>query len=485
MPSEFAIAIKELDPFSHTFGSLTVNAFLTQLEDSEHPMRTSQRLVRRPLRGIQIKEDTFASFSVFNALHKAVPLRNSSAKPGDGDIGTSTFDSNFILTGVQEERSEKFQAISTFSHTFGFFFGEQPRVVTFSALLLNTADFQWEIEWWHNYEHVLRGTALTEKLARAYLAYDDQIIEGYLIRSSTQKNSQNPHEVPLTFTMWVTGVETIVEPGSARYPDTGQYVSAFDSTSELFQSSTLEVRQRNLSKLTERGTGLLATLRNAISDIENVTGAVAGVVDDVKNFLFGRNLVIPAGFAGSELLAGQAQFASGSFSAGFQAELSGLFGNSVTLRLPAVVVPSAKARSFFINNVDEYPALDDNNAFPTAADRARLGPKQTTSTEQAVAKAEAEFASVGIVVSNETGSGPSPIQQFLGRAVYAAVMLVDQVATDAARQELESRTASAMAKTRTEEEEAKADAEAEAEFEASQPQPNPDALTLAEEAGVI
>lgn len=443
--SQYLMALKEVDAFSQNF-SVPAGAGATNQQfrlvtgdalSGSLTGRSGQDLVRRPLRGLQIKEDTFATLAIIDNTQKFWSTRNSSSwdetpkegPAGDGaktpNVGWGDFNSNFILTGVNEERSEKFQAMSTFGPTYGFFFGENPRFVTYSAVLLNTADFQWEVEWWYNYENYLRGTKLVERRSRVYLTYDDVIVEGYIMNAATSKQAQNTGEVPLRFTMWVTHVEPLVTPGSMLPAwDVEGGVTSFDTST--FESSTAAVRAASIAAYGKKSTGLLATLRNAVSTVENLPIVLAAeqAFSDVKNFLYGRNIVVPSGFIGSERQAGFANFASGSGAEAVAALLAAQ-GTPITIRVPATVVPNKKTKkTFYDGNWDEYPQRADA-ATPTADQLALLGQPGSASYDAESAALNA-FAQVGITLTagdNITGKGPSEDLQLLGRAVNGVITL--------------------------------------------------------------
>ena len=126
--------------------------------------RTQEQAVRRPLRGIEEKNDTYAVMRVITSDGNEIPLFDSGGSPsflkskGKGQRGYS----NFLIQNLREARAEKSQIIQTFGEAYVFFFGEQPRAIQFNGYLLNTVDFNWKAEWWENYERYLRGTALVE-----------------------------------------------------------------------------------------------------------------------------------------------------------------------------------------------------------------------------------------------------------------------------------------------------------------------------------
>lgn len=395
---------------------------------------TAQSFVRRPMRGIRLKKETFASLSVQGP--GASPSLANSSSP---ETFSPSFTSNFILQSVSETRSEKFQPLTTFGAPYGFFFGEQPRMMTFTALLLNTADFQWEIEWWDNYENVFRGTRLADRGLRVYLTYDDTIIEGYIIQAGTTKNAQRPYEANLSFTMWVTDVIYLVTPGyskiSSRHADNrGSLSLEFDDIESQGvigdDSATAAVRAANIAAVTSQGTGLLSALRNGLETVTDFVDSVGNAIDSAIDFLYGRNMVIPAGFAGSEATSGAAIFASGS---GFE-QLSGqdlggvLDGSSLNFRVPGTITGVAKAPTAFYDNIDEYPARTTEGRLTEAEVQAAVAGAFTGLDTQEkydaafyTEAAEATFAEFGFNITNEEGQQTSEVLRAAGRAAFAAL----------------------------------------------------------------
>lgn len=377
----------------------------------------SQQFVRRPLRGIQIKREVFAVLSV-----SGVALKNSSAQRGS----SVHFTSNFMLQAVQESRQEKFQPVTTFGAPYGFFFGEQPRMVTCQAMLLNTADFQWEAEWWENYDKYMRGTRLVDRGTRVTLTYEDVILEGYMVQANTQKGEPNPWAVSLTFTLWVTGVTYLVDVGAPNIDafhagGARSAASEFDEfDSDVAEGPTMleEVRARNIQALAaSSGTGLVSALRNAVESFNDFTDKVGSTIDSALDWLYGRNMVIPAGFAGSERIAGGAVFAEGtgavllSTAGGKLTVASG----SVTIRAPVRVAAVVPAKgNFYDDNVDEYPTRYANVV------RLAATPSAETA-DPSIAFAEAMFRNFGLDVVNQTGQKQSDAMRVLGTATFAAI----------------------------------------------------------------
>jgi len=199
------------------FVELVTDAFeknMTHLAGKYAPSeRAGLSNVRRPLRGIEVKEDTYAMIKIIRADGIEVPLVDSS-----DSLGISTRTASFLLQSVQEARMEKHQIIETFGEPYIYFFGEAPRFIDCQAMLINSLDFNWEAEWWDNWENKIRGTKTVELGARTYLFYDDTIIEGYMLMAQAVKVSDSPFIVNLTWRMFVTNYRNISFIGDPNYP---------------------------------------------------------------------------------------------------------------------------------------------------------------------------------------------------------------------------------------------------------------------------
>jgi hypothetical protein len=180
--------------------------------------------VRRPYRGYEIKEDTYALIKVVRADGKELPLVDAGAVPsgleGAAKPATTYNYSNFIMQRLDESRQEKSQILETFGDSYVFFFGERPRIINVSGLLMNTLDFNWRTEFWYNYENTLRGTKLVEQNARMYLQWDDIIVEGYMLQAQARDDSDMPYHIPFSFTMFVTAHIYLSQIGTDDYPIT-------------------------------------------------------------------------------------------------------------------------------------------------------------------------------------------------------------------------------------------------------------------------
>lgn len=191
------------------------NKFVDQMsEDSdERRVRAGAPKARRPVRGLEVKDDTYALLKVTSANGEDVPIFNSSTKRGQGR-GTT----NFILQSVQESRVEKHQILETFGDSYLFFFGQHPIMLNVSAVLLNSQDFNWQAEFLENYNLYFRGTKLVELGARCYLFYDDNIIEGYMLNTTVVTDANNPMMAQMSFQFFVSNYKNISFVGNPNFP---------------------------------------------------------------------------------------------------------------------------------------------------------------------------------------------------------------------------------------------------------------------------
>ena len=260
--------------------------------------------IRRPYRGIQIKDDTYSILTIRKADGSTIPLVSESAYGVEGGQGKVAEYADYILQHVNDQRMEKQQIIETFGESYVFFFGERPRVVTFSGVLINTDDFTWRTQFWYNYDKYLRGTKLVQSNARAYLAYDTMIIEGFPISAQANDDSSNPYMVQFQMSMLVTNSSDYTNIGSTMFPGHGSFPDVDVKNRNLqldrakFISTTSAVRNRNLTA--KPSAGVLSTIRSGINSMNNIMsldflGDYMRMANDV---LGGRVVRTPIGVAG-------------------------------------------------------------------------------------------------------------------------------------------------------------------------------------------
>jgi hypothetical protein len=206
------------------FIELTTDAFQARFDERKNEKKKQRRGagaadVRRPLRGLEIKDDTHAILKVVTSDGQEIKLVNSSSEDGK-----STEFANFILQSVQEARMEKHQIVETFGESYIYFFGEAPRFLDVSAVLVDSLDFNWAAEFWENYERFFRGTRLVEMGARTYMFYEDTIVEGYMLNATAVKTSETPLMVQLQFRLFLTNYSNISIIGDPSFPIRGSLI---------------------------------------------------------------------------------------------------------------------------------------------------------------------------------------------------------------------------------------------------------------------
>lgn len=175
--------------------------------------RAGSSTARRPVRGLEIKPDSYAVLKVLFADGTEIPLFDSGGKDG-----RSTSYTNFMIQSVNEARMEKMQIVETFGDDYVFFFGEQPRFLDIASVVVTSQDFNWLSEFLSNYELYLRGTRCAEVGARVYLFVDDIIVDGYMVMCQAARDAQNPLSATLQFRLFVTNYDIVSLVGDPNYP---------------------------------------------------------------------------------------------------------------------------------------------------------------------------------------------------------------------------------------------------------------------------
>lgn len=270
------------------FIELTVDPFIERFAEMDDGNRLTKGAgksrVRRPLRGLEIKEDTYAYIKIIRADNTAVDLFDAGAPEGR----TQEY-SNFILQSVQEQRMEKHQILETFGESYIFLFGEAPRMLQCSAVLINSHDFNWKDEFLENYHLYMRGTRALEQGARTYLFYDQNIVEGYMLNAAVNITSTEPLLAQLQFQFFVTNAKTVALIGDPMFPVRGS-VPMPDGVS-LLETWNGEVLQLVLDQTAEGSDYWLSgPSKQAIQAVRGLTGGQSqGSQQDPNNLLGGIN----------------------------------------------------------------------------------------------------------------------------------------------------------------------------------------------------
>lgn len=345
------------------------------------------------MRGIEIKEDAHAVLKVITLTGEEIPLFDSGSADIENGIGRSKYYANFFLQSVQEQRIEKQQIVETFGEDFIFFFGERPRIMTFSGQLINTNDFNWKAEFWTNYDQYLRGTKLLEMNARLYLYYDDVVVEGYILQASAAENSEQPYQVPFQFQLFVTNYAFIGNVGAVISPARTNELTSSPTTAPAggLVSATKDQKVAALNKEVG-GDSLHAFLAQSSKFLNDASVSIQRTLEIMKNTFYGRSIVVPQGI-GSALfvppITNQAQF------------------------------EPAKRREPIHLNLDEYVNSDPQAARFDDNELSRVKKElQIRTPKQLEERARQELQKMGVDVSR-----PSTNMLLLGRAAGATAQV--------------------------------------------------------------
>jgi hypothetical protein len=279
-----------------TFIEIRTDAFAKNVK-RRHDDASSPAPVRRPLRGIEIKDDRYATIRILRADGSSIPLTDAGSLTGlsSGDAttaaagvspsnispktATSVVYSNFIIESIEDSRQEKAQIMETFGEPYIFFFGERPRVLQVNGILFNTLDFNWRSEFWDNYEKRFRGTKLVEQNARMYLQWDDIVVEGYPLGAQATDIADMPYHVRFSFTLFVTNHTYLSAIGTDDYPIRAGVSDPNQLTAQANDpnvAGTLqgEAAQNGIQQLTSigEGAGMALTATALASVIKGNTG---------------------------------------------------------------------------------------------------------------------------------------------------------------------------------------------------------------------
>jgi hypothetical protein len=269
--------------------------------------------VRRPTRGIELKQDTFATLRLIAGDGEDKILIDGGSAESDGGKGQSKVYSNFLIQQISEERSEKQQIVETFGEAFIFFFGERPRVLNVQGTLINTFDFNWEAEWWYNYDNYLRGTKCVEMDAKVYLQFDETIVSGYILNTASQKNAQERNYVGFSFSLYVTGYAQVPASGSVgnTLADYGKWKQKWSkintstwnriAAAQQAPAGTLGSTKSLIDALSNPGTAF-SSYGSGLSTVKKTWNKAYELTQNAfitANSFIGNPVRVPYGFAGA------------------------------------------------------------------------------------------------------------------------------------------------------------------------------------------
>lgn len=328
-----------IEAATEAFGAVTSSLAQLERENGSRSGPGGAAGVRRPVRGYQVKENSYATLRIIgpnSQFYEVIDAAGEVFVEGEG-VRKTHYYSNFFVHSVKEQRQEKTQIVNNFGDPIIFLFGQAPRMVEVSGTLLNTADFNWRNEFWHNYENYFRGTRLAELNARLYLIYDDRIIEGLMLNASAQETSQSRASIQFSFQMFVTGTAPITRVGDPDFPKPNNTTIDFSAQDSYERGLRAWEDARRIANYT-LGEKLLEANQIAFT-AQTLTGVISDLLSG--NFL-------NAGVPGVAAFAGRAAGAAAGV-ASVVGDLFGIGGSGPTQ--PDRIIP---IRESIIDNVDEF-----------------------------------------------------------------------------------------------------------------------------------
>jgi hypothetical protein len=296
------------------FVEIQTDAFANNLELMTVPAARDQSGVRRPYRGIEIKEDTYAIMKVLRADGTQISLVDAGGdqKPSRGTTSA--------LSGIAGPENNRSAMTTTYNY---------------SNFIIQRID---------NYENTLRGTKLVEQNARIYLFWDDIVVEGYMLQATARDDADMPYHIPFSFNLFVTNHTYLSQIGREDYPTAHitniepllhseqiapamaqlkakgiagkKYESRVEAARKAFQTSTNATTTDLFTAAT------IASRANKFNMSKNLLAGALQLGLQASNLTFlsmvnhlfkNRRVLHPRGLAGAESYVGPAQYAGQSW----------------------------------------------------------------------------------------------------------------------------------------------------------------------------
>lgn len=215
-PDPFLGSRKKANDFVPDYYAANQAAYTTE-EGAQKVL--DQYSVSRPLTGIVPKPNTHAIVQIKTADGKTVKVFNRLGAETENGVTVKTSASSdpasnvwtdWLLQSVHEERAEKTQIVETFGDTFLYAFGQRPRVLSFSGILFNTADYNWRAIFWENWDRFFRASQLIRMNARMYIYYDEVLVEGYPMNAAADQVAADNQVMSFNFNFFVTNYVNLV-----------------------------------------------------------------------------------------------------------------------------------------------------------------------------------------------------------------------------------------------------------------------------------
>ena len=158
---------------------------------------------------------------------------------------------NFSLIEITESTDQiKSVHVNFGSDWNAFFFGEQPRIYTFSGYFIDTQDYPFYQEFFVAYEKYLSGRRTIENKMKTKFVYDGKIVDGYILGISVKTTAQNQNLKQFQFSVLVRGVTwartNIIDTNYKVQIDKFGQATQLIKQERVFNGMTNKTRHKNL-----------------------------------------------------------------------------------------------------------------------------------------------------------------------------------------------------------------------------------------------
>ena len=269
----------------------------------------SEAKYRRPTRGIVPKslkdrprDYRIAKLSVvYDATGLPIPLYDdSSVQTAPGFMGKSNSWTSFLLQNIQIPGSDSVQVLRTFRALHFNFPGSEPKALQVNGLLMNTADFNWHVEFWRNYEAYFKGSRCAELRARVRLVVDDFQYDGFMTNAVANMSADMPNAVSFSFGLLLSQDPVLLTGPSTVTPDSQEKPGSIVLSE--YTSNTSKARAAILNSKKQTVDSAEQFVRDVASGIDSASQTIklglAQITKSIEGFLAGREIRLPAGYEG-------------------------------------------------------------------------------------------------------------------------------------------------------------------------------------------
>jgi len=157
-----------------------------------------------PLKAESYSDDYNAKLASIRLVHNSAVKVSSHTSGTNNKVDIIPEYTKFFLETMSESYDEKYQFIETFGETYAFFYGERPKVFTFSGYLLNLSNYNWLNEFTYFYDKFWRGTKAVSRDAQVYMNYNYQQISGYVLNMRINLQAATDKAAPFSISVFVT-----------------------------------------------------------------------------------------------------------------------------------------------------------------------------------------------------------------------------------------------------------------------------------------